>query len=282
MSYQPRPNYGPQYPQSQGGYAQPAYPQPPQQQAIPADVTQLAATYRLGTLLRQYKNTATSGMVLGIILIVLGVAFILLCLLLLLSSGLSRGFFSFLSLGIGLLVYGISRIRKAVRNEGAQFYLCSEGVMRVQAATVQTMRWDQITAVQEAFTSSRSSYYLSQYILYQTGRAPLVLEKSFSAFKELGTEIERQVVQHQLPGAIAAYQAGHPVNFGTVDVLPQGLGVPAKQKVLSWEELGDVSVSNGHTVIKKKGALLAWERLSISQMRNLCVFLPLVNYIRGK
>ncbi len=253
--------------------------QPAQQQSMFVDVSQLTAAYQIGTVLREYKNTARTTMVLGIVLTVVGGASMLLSLVLFLYIGFQRVESYLFFLGLALLGYGIARIRAAGRNRGARVYRCTEGVLRVQAGAVEAIRWDQLTAVQKIFTSVWGIYSLNRYILYPTGTLPLVLDKTFDGFEELGAEIEREVTRHLLPGAIAAYEAGHAVSFGPVSATVQGLSVQEGRKTLPWEELGEVYVDNGFTTIKKRGALLTWEKLSISQMLNLCVFLPLVKHI---
>ncbi len=264
----------------QGGDSVAQQMQPAQQQSRFVDISQLTAAYQMGTVLREYKNTARATMVLGIVLSVLGGASMLLSIILFLYNGLLRGESYLLFLGLALLGYGISRIRSAGRNRGARVYLCTDGVMRVKAGEVEAIRWEQVTAVQKYFASVQGMYSLNRYILYQTGTMPLVLDKTFNGFEELGAEIERKVTKHLLPGAIAAYEAGHAVSFGPVSVTGQGLSVQAGQKTLPWEELGEVYVDNGFATLKKRRALMTWEKLSISQMLNLCVFLPLVKHIR--
>lgn len=254
--------------------------QPAQQQSMFVDVSQLTAAYQMGTVLREYKNTARTTMVLGIVLTVLGGASILGSLVLFLYKGLLRGESYLLFLGLALLGYGISRMRAAGRNRGARVYLCTDGVMRVKAGEVEAIGWDHFTAVQKIFTSVQGISTLNQYILYQTGKMPLVLDKTFDGFGELGAEIEREVTRHLLPGAIAAYEAGQAVSFGPVSATFQGLSVQEGRKTLPWEELGEVYVDKGFTTIKKRGALLTWEKLSVSQMLNLCVFIPLVKHIQ--
>ena len=86
--------------------------------------------------------------------------------------------------------------------------------------------------------------------------------------------------QHLLPEAIAAYRAGQTLNFGALNVTPQGLSLEEARKDLPWEQLGEVYEAGGYLVIQKKGTLTAW-RVEVSTTLNLCVFLRLVRQIKA-
>lgn len=251
-----------------------------QQPSMSLDVSQLIATYQMGQVQREYKNTARTTMLIGIILTVVGGACMLLSLVLFETTGFNRLESYLFFLGLALLGYGITRIRAAGRNRRARVYHCTEGLLRIQGSVVEAIRWEQVRAVQKIFTSMWGISSLNRYMLYQPDFKPLVLDKTFDGFKMLGAEIEREVTRHLLPGAIAAYETGHVVSFGPISVTLSGLSVQAGRKILPWEDLGEIYEDNGFITIKKRGALLTWEKLSISQMLNLCVFLPLIQHIR--
>ncbi len=255
-----------------------------QQSGLAADAYALAQTYQVGTPVTEYKNNTATKTVLGITLSILGGLFMLFGLLALFVG---RGsFFANLALiltGLSLLIYGISQIRTARRNRGAQLYLCSDGVMRIQGGQVQAIRWDQMTSIQRTFTefsvSGGKSYLLKQYILLRPDGTQLVLDNSFGKFKECGAAIEQQVTTRFLSGALTAFQSGQLLTFGPIGVSTQGVSAQNGQKVLPWAELKQIQVRNWELKVKKEGAFLDWEIIPISGMPNLCVLAALLNSI---
>ena len=147
-----------------------------QQQNLPFDVYQQVNAYRLGTLIKEYKNNTGSKMVLGIVCIISGIICILVGLLLLLvliSSGLIALLFAAIPLVLtGLaffLNYGRSLVRRARRNRGAGVYLCTDGLLSIKESGVDAIRWDQIAEIWKTFTeissSGRKYYMVCQFVL---------------------------------------------------------------------------------------------------------------------
>lgn len=108
-----------------------------------------------------------------------------------------------------------------------------------------------------------------------------MLDRAFTGFKIFGVQVEREVTRHLLPETIAAYKAGQTLNFGAVNVTPQGLSLQEVRKSLPWEKLGDIYEARGYLIIKVKGTLSAWEIIEVSTMLNLCVLLPLIRQIKN-
>ena len=109
----------------------------------------------------------------------------------------------------------------------------------------------------------------------------MVLERVFTGFKPLGEHIEREVTRHLLPETIAAYKAGQRLNFGALNVTPQGLSLEEVQKDLPWEQLGAIGENRGYLVIQVKGTLSTWENIEVSTMLNICILLPLIRQIKN-
>ncbi|HLI05305.1 MAG TPA: DUF6585 family protein [Ktedonobacteraceae bacterium] len=263
-----------------------------QQQAISFDVYQLVNAYRLGTLIKEYKNNTGSKMVLGIVYIISGIICILIGLLLLLvviSSGLISLLFAAIPLVLtGLaffLNYGRSLVRRARRNRGAGVYLCTDGLLCTKESGVDAIRWDQIAEIWQTFTEisyyGRKYYMLRQFLLRRPDGTVLVLDAVFRSFKEIGAAVEQQVVSRFLPGVLAAYHAGNTVSFGPISVHLQGMNVSVNngQKMLTWDELDRVKIAEGIISIKKKGSLLAMTTVPMAQVPNVCLFAALVNAV---
>src|SRR5260370_190052 len=261
--------------------------QPAQQPTARTEIDQLVALHRLGKVKREYKNEVSTSLPAGLGSCMLGVFFSLPVILVLITGA---GYFSGLRwtiiIGIGFLGYGINRITVAINNtvtnmhyQNPRGYLCSHGVMFIKGKQVQTIRWDQIRTVQKIYLTDTSTIP-QQYILYPPGdEEPVVLERAFIGFKLLGEQIEREVSQRLLPETIAAYRAGQTLNFGALNVTPQGLSLEEVQKDLPWANLGEVYEARGYLVIQKKGTLAAWKNIEISTMLNLCILLRLIRHI---
>jgi hypothetical protein len=93
-------------------------------------------------------------------------------------------------------------------------------------------------------------------------------------------QIEREIGRYFLPRSIAAYKAGRRLNFGPLEITPQGLSMQGGEKNLSWETLGSVDVREGALIIKEKGTLSMWANIDMSELYNACILLPLIHQIK--
>ena len=272
---------------SQPSYASPPA-QPAQQPAIRTEIDQLVAIHRLGKVRREYKNEVSTNLTAGLFSCVLGVlCFLPLILLAVTQAGYFSGVRWAFILGFGFISYGINRITVAINNIGAntlyhnpRCYHCSHGVLSIKGKQVQAIRWDQIRCVQKIFPTDTSAIP-QQYILYRPGdEEPLVLDKVFTGFGFLGKQIEREVARHLLPETLAAYKAGQTLNFGAVNVTPQGLSLEETRRDLPWEKLGAIDEYRGYLIIKERGTLSTWKKIEVSTILNLYVLLLLTKQIR--
>src|SRR5260370_40037074 len=268
-------------------YASPP-PQPAQQPAIRTEIDQLVAKHRLGKVRKEYKNEVSTTLSAGLSSSILGVlCFIPLILLLFTQVGYFSGLRWTFIIGFGLLSYGINRITVAINNIGTNMlyhnprcYLCAHGVMSIKGKQVQAIRWDQISCVHKIFPTGTSDIP-QQYILYPPGdEEPLVLDRVFTGFRILGKQIEREVARHLLPEILQAYKAGQTLNFGAVNVTPQGISLEETRRGLPWEKLGAIDENRGYLIIKEMGTLSTWKKIEISTMLNLCVLLLLIRQIK--
>src|SRR5579859_716913 len=185
-----------------------------------AEAFQFTEAQQIGTVVKAYKSSTLKQSLLGISLSVLGSAFILVGVLVVVAlaptlHSFSTAFYAAV-FGLGLLSFGITQIRASSRNQRAQLYIGTDGLMRVKGKQAEAIRWDQIAAVQKIFTQLQNNYFLRAYMLLRHDGSVLTLEKSYQDFKELGKTIEEEVTRRLLPEAIAAYNAGTPVNFGAL------------------------------------------------------------------
>ena len=219
---------------------------------------------------------------LGVSMSVLGGAFILagVAALVGIMPSFSREIYA-LVIGIGFLAFGITQLRAVSRNQGSQIYVGTDGLMRVKGNQAEAIRWDQIAAMQKIYTRLQNNYFLKAFNLFRPDGSVMTIEKSYKDFKVLGKTIEDEVNRRMLPGAIAAYNAGNPVNFGPLLLSYQGISVqkPKELKTLTWNEFKAIKEYDGRVNIKKQGSLTTWETLFIPDIPNLCVLLALVQYV---
>ncbi|HTK11296.1 MAG TPA: DUF6585 family protein [Ktedonobacteraceae bacterium] len=284
-------------------YSPPSSTSPPQEQSIVqprqeatgfTNIDLLTTTYQLGKVQKIYKNDYASDMTRGLISCILGV----LCFLPLLFAssnggaslptiGSLRGSFGLILLGFLLFGYGINRtisgINKFITNthhKNPQYYLCSHGILLLKGKQIQALRWDQINIAQKNVLTG-PPYLLQYYVLRPLDdREPLVLEPIVTGVEGLIMQIEREIARYFLPRSIAAYRAGHRLNFGPLEVTSQGLSMQGGEKNLSWETLGSVDVREGTLMIKEKGTLSMWANIDMSELYNACIFLPLIHQIK--
>lgn len=177
-----------------------------------------------------------------------------------------------LSIFFGRLPRAISL---AIQN--TEFVQCTSGLMIIKRSRVQAVRWEQIRAVQQIRRSD-----IGRTILFLGDGEPLPIDRSLvgAEFVNLSRAIEREVRRHQLPRAIAAYEAGQTLNFGPVNVTPEGFLLEGGQQSLPWLQVADIDICNGNLIMKKKGSpVTVWEEFDLAGMLNLCVLLPLLQHI---
>ncbi|WP_220205038.1 DUF6585 family protein [Reticulibacter mediterranei] len=278
----------------------PSHPQPAPsvQQGVPlTEEARLAAGYQLGSVLKCYKSEPTafttdglpsvpatqrasgldaSGAFAFILIPTLVLLFltrtppwplIMICLLILAP---------WLSNVIGRLPGDVF-----VALQNTEFYLCTNGIMIIKWTRVRAIRWEQIRTVQ--YCRAQNILH-SSYILYPEEGKPIPLNRSLvgDRLSELAEVIEHEVRQRQLPGAIAAYEAGQVLSFGSINVTTQGLTLEIEQRSLSWQRFASVGYYNGYSITLREGvAASPWQKIEVARMLNLCVFLPLTAHIKN-
>ncbi|HLZ62219.1 MAG TPA: DUF6585 family protein [Ktedonosporobacter sp.] len=203
-----------------------------------------------------------------------------------------------------LLILGstISSLPRAIRVglQQTEFYLCANGLMIITWGKVQAIHWEQIQAVQRFRKSG-----ITSHVLYLENGEPVKLDGTLVGPRSamLGRAIERAISQRLLPDAITAHEAGQVVNFGAIDVTPEGFRLEKGHDLLPWERFVTLEICNGYLTIKENTRIAAsltnaikeqqgfigvrndattstWADIEEHDMLNLCVFLPLINHIR--
>jgi hypothetical protein len=173
--------------------------------------------------------------------------------------------------------------------QNTEFFLCANGLMIIKWTRVQAIRWEQIQTVRRNITRDLQHY---SYTLYLNEGESVTLDRSLAGpdLRELGNIIEREVSKRLLPDAIAAYETGQALNFGSIDVTAQGLvfkDEENEEQSLPWERFVAIDYHNGYliTIKERKAArdvkiVATWQRIEAESMLNICVFLPLTTHIK--
>src|SRR5260221_210112 len=206
---------------------------------IPAEVSQLAATYRVGTPLKRYRPFSMARMIFAILCL----AFAVPCIIAVGSAGISSEVTVVFG-GIALLLVVLGLLLLFVRTKRAtSLYLYTDGVISLRKRQAEAIRWDQVVSVIRQYSAySNWDYYKLSHSV--TGLlADLVLDQIPSSegnrtyvprwldlfradgthlrldlmlplkYREFARSIEGEITQRLLPQLIAAYDAGNPVEF---------------------------------------------------------------------
>ncbi|GHO82692.1 hypothetical protein KSZ_06980 [Dictyobacter formicarum] len=241
---------------------------------VPPEIAQQVATFQLGTLTQVYKANSIK-------LLFAGAVLLLTLIDILLSLGGNPNIIGLLAL-LALSAYSIYYL---VVNFNLKAYVFSEGLVRAKGSHVDVMCWEHVEAVWERIVKHRyrgiiTIYTSYNYTVRRNDGAQFKFPSALKSNKLLGEAIQQEVTRRQLPKAIAAYDSGSPVNFGTLTVSMQGI---SKAGVLiPWNQFGQANFRRGWLLIRKQGDLLASIRTRASTIPNLQVFLQLVEHGRRR
>ncbi len=256
-------------------YVQPSSPGSPAQQMpgipqMPLAVFQLAGTYQLGSFKAMYQPTlpnplAVIGFVLGFIILDLILATVIY----------NSGYIVYILyiLPIVIIVYAPFGIAQS----NLRVYTFTNGLVRAKGAQADVVRWDQVEAVWQNLLRIYGSTNHT-YTVRRGDGATFKFSSVLRNIAHLGQTVQQEVTRVLLPRAIAAYNAGDAIPFGTLSVSVQG--ITHGRETLVWNQVQGVEVKRGYVSVKKAGKSRAWVRLRVSTIPNFFVFMALVNYAR--
>jgi hypothetical protein len=146
--------------------------------------------------------------------------------------------------------------------------LYANGLTYREGKERRAVSWERIVSVQRQPTR----YWRKAGTIYHvemSDGATLDLKKSIFAVEELGAAIERHVVERQLPGAIADYEAGRPLVFPGLCLTREAIADSEEQ--LRWDEVAEGRVDQEELAVKEKEVLKDWLRLPIAGLPNVCL-----------
>ena len=263
----------------------------------------LAVTYQLGSLRKEYKPGTTCGIIaLVVIALPLTLTFTFgLVYVAMFLVGSSNGIIALLIALAGaligcLLLFGIVRgIRAAYRTRHSRTLLYDDGLIWITCADEQitgseAVHWRDIAVIWHEVTVTTSTTARSdgttsttrqvshKYMLqrHDGSRVTNVVKDS-----KLGEIIEQGTLPYLLPPAQNAFYQGQPLTRGPLTLTTAGLQY--NNKILPWQEFEKATISSEGTItLRKHGKLFAWVSFSCNNVPNAAMLLALLMDIRGK
>ncbi len=253
----------------------------------PQNVYAQAMAYQLGAQGTTYKPLlpnalAAIGMMVGVT-----IADIVLLYAILVATGYL--FYILIVIPIVAIIYGIY----ALLDANLRVYQFEHGLVRVKGEHVDVIRWDAVAFVVQNVRRRGYYYALGGVIAAAfanrngTPHSVTVQRNDGAVFKfnstvqhvgQLIQTIQTAVLQAHMPRAMAAYNAGSPVNFGPLTLGQQGLS--NGRELLPWNEVQSVDIKQGQVIVKKVGKTFSWANINIGQISNVFVFMSMTNYAR--
>ncbi len=245
---------------------------------------QFTAAYQLGTPTAEYEVKRTFGnrfvgvppILIGIFLLVVGIGFVILGVL----QPSSMRWVGFI-MGPLLILIGLLTSIGWYTKRNLRIYVCTDGLVQVNGNDIRAIRWDEIESVHRRVTKHYTNgiYMRTSYLYTVRGSngTRFMFNDMLENIEKLGNTLEYEVTRRQLPKAIAAYNAGIPLNFGKLTISQQG--VSNGKETLLWSQVQGIQANKGVISIKKEGKWLNWSTVRASMVPNIFVFLALVDYI---
>ncbi|MCB8942285.1 MAG: hypothetical protein H6658_00785 [Ardenticatenaceae bacterium] len=238
----------------------------------------------LGPLLSEHRITAfraKGNYYAGIFLVVAGVLGIII------GFFISRSDPSILPIcgGISLLIAlgGGYSIWQSRSEQDLAIRAFRDGLTYTHKGKTEAMRWDEMSQVTMSLINNknvRSIFY--NYVLRSEDGRKITFnynDKAMQNIQQLSDTIQREITNRQLPKAIAAYNAGNTVTFGSLTVSKNGIS--NGKETIPWHDVDEVKLQQGALTIRKKDKWLNWSSVTVGSTPNIYVFLNMVDQIVG-
>jgi hypothetical protein len=188
-----------------------------------------------------------------------------------------------LPVAIGLyffyLLYTTPNLNK--RQAAKRLYFFERGLIVADAkGPVGIYRWENLTVLQSIIrrTNGLASNTTYTYTLVTPDGKTSKITQFYAKPEEWGPRIQNEITRAQVPGVIAALQAGANVAFGSMVINRAGLSTGKRS--VRWDEVQAVKVDGGYLQIQRAGGWLQWSADEVSDIPNFFVFLTAVNQLR--
>lgn len=248
--------------------------------AASSEASDLARKYNLGAPVYEYKESIAQTGCATVFLLVVGIF----CLLAGFSSsshssdGSTTG--TTLIIGFAALVLGIIMFFVSVTRSGNRLFACTEGFVYQQSNGDKVVHWSNVKAIYQRIVEHHrrvSRYTTYTYTIEQYDGSRLTFNDNMTPMEGLCSYIEMSMAAQLMPKAIAAYETGQTVDFGTLAVSKQGIF--NGKEWLSWNDVHGVNFRNGRISIKKIGKWLNWASFFTPSIPNFTVLELLIQHI---
>jgi hypothetical protein len=230
------------------------------------------------------------GMILGFLLGVAGAALIIvgIVLVFLHHIGFRPGFLLLVPGGVLLVLFGRFLIGHSRRNLSLRVAIFSDGLVRIRHRTVDICSWDEIESVYQSWPLNiehlavhlrdmhSGGYSLPHYVctIHRRDGKKFVFDELIKNVVKLGELIQQEAMRCLLPRALARFQEGKRVTFGTIAVDQKGF--TSGNAFLPWGEVVEVKLAQGGLMVSKEGKWFSWCKVSAASIPNLFVLLALL------
>jgi len=163
------------------------------------------------------------------------------------------------------------------RFKGSSLTVFEKGVAHRARGKTYFFRWREVQYVTVRATKVFS--YPIQRTWVKIKLAPKITLKFSDNYKEifsLGIHLLTLTAAEMVPLVIARLERGETVDFGALKANRAGLS--RRFGEISWSEVGNAELKSGRVTIKKKGRRLPWGRPHSFQIKNLFVFLAVIEH----
>ncbi|MCU1646817.1 MAG: hypothetical protein JWN03_7092 [Nocardia sp.] len=167
----------------------------------------------------------------------------------------------------------------------AKLSLFEHGVVILGRAETSVFRWDTVTVLQDIVRTSHRMYGTEtgvsmtyRYQLTDPGGNNYLVTGDFTDAAQWGPAIQDRVTAAQLPGALAAADAGQTLTFGSIMVNRNA--VTAHGQSVPWSDIQELRVQKGFISIRVAGQWLSLTKVTVSAIPNVFVFLEIAERLR--
>lgn len=175
-----------------------------------------------------------------------------------------------MSAGGGWLLWDLAG---AGSTRGSRLDLYEHGVVASGQGQVRVVRYDTTTLrrkIVHAAKDAAAEGVSYRYTIVDTDGSPVVLRHGIECPRQCGVEIERGILDAQLPIAQAALAAGGRLDFAPLWLTSGELGTGSES--VPWSQVGDLAVVGGWLSVRVRGRAQPLESLPLCLVPNYVVF----------
>jgi hypothetical protein len=207
-----------------------------------------------------------------------------------------------ITVGLGMGLCGIVAMGLALRNRKLRVDAYEQGFVVTNKQGAKEIRWDQVTHVWHkleeiisttvkdpktgASTPKTRKSSIDVYAVQCADGTTCEIDTSFYGLGTFAPVLEQTYPRYLFPRALASYQAGTPLTFGTLTVSSSGISNTQSDGnvQLAWGsfEAIEVDKKKGGITIRRGGESEPWSTISLTDTPNIAVFEALVNTITSK